>query len=205
MHRSERRDATYQSLIAHARTRFAQQGFPAVSLARIVADAGLTKGALYHHFASKGELFEAVLEQVQQEVGERVAAAAEAAAASAEEVLERGWVELLAGCEAFLDVATEEGTRQILLVDGPAVVGWSRWRDLDEANSARHLEEAVTALQATGAMTYLDPRAVTLLLSGALNEAALWIAHSADRKRDLASAMTTLTAMLEGVRRPTAV
>ncbi|MWV51494.1 TetR family transcriptional regulator (plasmid) [Rathayibacter sp. VKM Ac-2803] len=204
MQRSERGDATRQSLIAHARTRFARQGFAAVSLSQIVADAGVTKGALYHHFASKSELFEAVLEQVQWEVGERVAAAAEAVVVPAEGLSERGWLELLAGCEAFLDVATEEGTRQILLVDGPAVVGWSRWRDLDEVNSARHLEEAVVALHMAGALTDVDPRAVTLLLSGALNEAALWIAHSADRKRDLAAAMTALTAMLEGVRRPTA-
>lgn len=203
MHRSEQRDATRHGLIAHARARFAHEGFAAVSLSQIVADAGVTKGALYHHFASKGELFRAVLEQVQREVGERVAAAADTAAEQEQDARQRGWIALLAGCEAFLVAATEEGARRIMLVDGPAVLGWARWRELDEANSARHLEEAVTELVTTGVLADVDPSAVTRLISGALNEAALWIAHSEDRGRDLAATMAAMTSMLAGIRQST--
>src|SRR5690606_7749623 len=92
--RVAQREATRTALITEARRRFARQGYAAVGLTEIVAAAGVTKGALYHHFGSKAALFQAVVQQVQQEVADRVAAAAEAHT--------QPWDQLVAGCEAFL-------------------------------------------------------------------------------------------------------
>ncbi|MFD0885039.1 TetR/AcrR family transcriptional regulator, partial [Streptosporangium algeriense] len=89
--------------------------------------------------------------------------------------------------------------RRIMLVDGPAVLGWREWRALDEAASARHLAEALTLLMETGVIPERPVAPLTHLLSGAMNEAALWLADSAG-PGDLADTMTALTRMLESLR-----
>ena len=88
-----------------------------------------------------------------------------------------------------------------MLIDGPAVLGWTRWREIDDANSARHLGEAIAVLVDDGTLLG-DPTATTRLLSGAMNEAALWLADSptAARSADLDAATTSLTRMLQGLR-----
>ncbi|WP_144720283.1 TetR/AcrR family transcriptional regulator [Agrococcus jejuensis] len=192
--RTEQRDATRRALVDAASARFAADGYAATGLPAIVADAAVTKGAMYHHFASKAELFEAVLAQVQESVGAQVAAAAEAETDA--------WSQLLLGCRAFLTASTDASVRRIMLVDGPSVLGWARWRAHDDATSARHLGEAIAALIADGTLTQVDSVATTRLLSGAMNEAALWLADApaARRASDLDAAMASLTRMLEGLR-----
>lgn len=170
--RAEQRRATRQALLAEGRRRFAADGYGAVTLADVAAGAGLTKGAAYHHFASKTGLFEAVVAEVQQEVAREVAAAAERHADP--------WEQLLAGCEAFLTACSAAGRRRIMLIDGPAVLGWQRWRALDEAASARHLADALTVLIDTGVLPAQPVAPLTRLLSGAMNEAALWLAETGE-------------------------
>lgn len=186
------REATRQALIDAAARRFAATGFAATALPAIVADAAVTKGALYHHFPSKAALFEAVLAQKQAEVGERVAAAAERESGA--------WRQLLVGCRAFLEASTDDRVRRILLIDGPSVLGWARWREHDDANAARHLGEAIQRLVDDGELGAADPVALTRLLSGAMNEAALWLAESPDRGTDLEVAVALLGRIVEGLR-----
>lgn len=140
-----------------------------MSLSEIVAEAGVTKGALYHLFDSKAALFRAVLEQVQQEVAQTVAQTAD--------VHDDLWTRLTAGCQAFLTASTAPGIQRIMLIDGPAVLGWNEWRAMDEAASARHLADVLTVLIKQGTIAPQPVAPLTHLLSGAMNEAALWLAE----------------------------
>jgi AcrR family transcriptional regulator len=191
MTRAQRRERTRQALVREARRLFAERGYGAVGLTEIVGAAEVTKGALYHHFDGKAELFRAVLEQVQTEVGERVAATADAR--------EDPWERFTAGCRAFLTASTEPDVQRIMLVDGPAVLGWALWRAMDERHAARHLAEALTELVAAGVVAPRPVAPLTHLLSGAMNEAALWLAASG-RPGDLEEAWAELAAILEGLR-----
>ncbi|MDT9688865.1 hypothetical protein Q5762_10950 [Streptomyces sp. P9(2023)] len=106
--------------------------------------------------------------RVQHELGDRVATAAEQH--------QNLWEQLRAGCRAFLAAGTDPAVRQILLVDAMTVLGWDEWRALDEESSARHLTDALTALAAAGTVAEQPVEPLARLLSGAMNEAALWIA-----------------------------
>ncbi|MEU7832648.1 TetR/AcrR family transcriptional regulator [Nonomuraea sp. NPDC049129] len=189
--RIEQREQTRRILVREGRLLFASRGYGAVGLSQIVAAAGVTKGALYHHFESKADLFRTVLEQVQGEVAERVAATAE--------VQDDPWEQLVAGCRAFLTACTEPDIQQIMLIDAPAVLGWSEWRALDEAASARHLAEALSGLIEAGVIARQPVAPLTHLLSGAMNEAALWLAGSGD-PGDLDDVWAALSRILQGLR-----
>lgn len=190
--KAAQREATYGALVAEARRQFARDGYAAVGLAGIVDALGLTKGALYHHFTSKAALFRAVVEQVQAKVAERVVAAAEAESGS--------WRQLTAGCEAFLRAGADPEVQRILLIDGPAVLGWDDWLALDDASSGRHLREALEAVIADGVLATRPVEPLAHLLSGAMNEAALWLARSGD-PHALDDTVTALLALLDGLRR----
>lgn len=190
--RTEQRDATRARILDAAREAFARDGYEAVSLAALVDDLGLTKGAFYHHFAKKQSLFVAVLGDVVDEVGERVAAAADRAPDA--------WDGLRAGCRAYLETAADDRMRRILLEDGPAVVGWARWLELDATSPARHLHEALTELARAGRLVDAPIDALTRLLSGGMNEAAMWVASRPGDPDALARAERALECVLEGVR-----
>ncbi|WJY54206.1 TetR/AcrR family transcriptional regulator [Streptomyces chengbuensis] len=189
--RARQRELTRGALVREGRRLFAAEGYAAVGLAEIVRAAGVTKGALYHHFDGKAALFRAVLEEVQQEVAGRVAAAAGAE--------DDPWAQLTAGCRAFLTAGTDPQVQRIMLLDGPAVLGWNEWRALDEAASARHLTEALAGLTAAGEIPPQPVEPLTRLLSGAMNEAALWLASS-HGPTDLDDTWAALSRMLEALR-----
>ncbi|KAF0835806.1 TetR/AcrR family transcriptional regulator [Nocardia caishijiensis] len=189
--RARQREETRRLLLRVSRELFAAKGYAAVGLSEIVATAGVTKGALYHHFESKADLFKAVLAQVQQEVGEQVAAAADAEPDP--------WVQLTTGCAAFLRASADPRIQRIMLVDAPAVLGWHEWRALDEANSARHLGEALQTLIDAGTLPPQPVAPLTHLLSGAMNEAALWLADTADPTA-LPHTITALDRLLTALR-----
>jgi AcrR family transcriptional regulator len=190
VNRAEQRAATRQALLAEGQRRFAADGYHQVVLAEVARAAGVTKGAAYHHFDSKAGLFRAVVAEVQQELGEQVAAAAEQ--------YEDLWEQLRAGCRAFLAAGTDPAVRQILLVDAPTVLGWDEWRTLDDESSARHLAEALTALAAAGIIADQPVEPLARLLSGAMNETALWIARGGNPQ----AAEQALDRLLAGLRTP---
>jgi AcrR family transcriptional regulator len=189
--RSEQRAATRRALLAEGRLRFAADGYHDVVLAEVAQAAGVTKGAAYHHFESKAGLFRAVVAEVQEELGERVAEAAEQHPDP--------WEQLRAGCRAFLAAWSDPTVRRIVLIDAPTVLGWDEWRAMDEGSSARHLAEALSALVAAGIIEAQPVEPLARLLSGAMNEAALWLARSASA-RELADTERALDRLLYGLR-----
>ncbi|WP_148046406.1 TetR/AcrR family transcriptional regulator [Halostreptopolyspora alba] len=189
--KAQQREATRRELVATGRELFAAKGYSAVSLTELTQRAGVTKGALYHHFGSKLELFRAVITEVQHDVGKRVAAVAESAPDP--------WTRLTSGCAAFLAASAETEVQRIMLVDGPAVLGWSEWRAMDEAASERHLTEILTELVEHRIIAEQPVTPLIHLLSGAMNEAALWLARSED-SRDLSDTVAALNRLLESLR-----
>ncbi|APZ34761.1 TetR family transcriptional regulator [Microbacterium aurum] len=160
---------TAQRILDSAKELFSVRGFSDVSVDDVARDAGVTRGAVYHHYRNKVALFDEVVAQLQADVARAVVAAAQRADAHPHE-------QLRAGSHAFLDAITDGAAMRILLVDAPAVTGWQEWRRLDAENSATHLREA---LRAAGIPEEtLD--ASTAQLSGAMNEAALWTAQHDD-------------------------
>ncbi|MFC8195067.1 TetR/AcrR family transcriptional regulator [Streptomyces sp. NPDC057298] len=189
--RAEQRAATRRALLAEGRRRFAADGYHDVVLAEVAQAAGVTKGAAYHHFESKAGLFRAVVAQVQHELGECVAEAAER--------YEDPWEQLRAGCRAFLAAGSDPAVRRILLVDAPTTLGWDEWRAMDEESSARHLTEALQALVEAGIIDDQPVEPLARLLSGAMNEAVLWLARSAD-PRARSQTERALDRLLDGLR-----
>ncbi|RKS79160.1 TetR family transcriptional regulator [Actinomadura pelletieri DSM 43383] len=190
--RVQQRERTRAVLLRESRRLFATRGYGDVSLAEIVGAAGVTKGALYHLFKSKEDVFRAVLEQVQQEVARTVAQTADRE--------DEAWTRFTAGCQAFLTASTAPDVQRIMLVDGPAVLGWNEWRAMDESGSVRHLADAIDELIAEGVIEPQPVAPLTHLLSGAMNEAALWLAASGDPESGLAEVWPPLAQMLDALR-----
>lgn len=179
---------TAQDLLDSATGLLAVRGFAAVSLDDVAGAAGVTRGAVYHHYRSKAGLFRAVASRLQSEVAEAVVAAAEHAGADPHE-------QLRAGCHAFLDAITAAPAVRVLLIDAPAVFGWEEWRRLDAENSVVHLRAALADVGVPGDL--LD--ATTAQLSGAMNEAALWIAQQSRRAEARDAAHRVLDRVLAAV------
>ncbi|MFD0868340.1 TetR/AcrR family transcriptional regulator [Paenibacillus residui] len=190
----EETNATIHKLIETARKHFTIYGYTDSALEDIVREAKLTRGALYHHFGNKKGLFLAVLEAVQSEVAERV----ESEAARSEDV----WEQLIFGCRAFVAAAVEPHNKRIMLIDGPAVLGWDAWRRMDEQNSMRLLRDQLQWMQQLGYLKPVSIEALTHALSGAMNEAALWMAQMPEEGQPLEETMTVISLLLEGFKQP---
>lgn len=186
---------TIRKLIEIARTHFTEHGYANTALELIVNEAELTRGAVYHHFRSKKELFRVVLEDVQREVAERV----EGDASTSED----SWQQLYLGCRAFIMAAVEENKRRIMLIDGPAIMGWETWREMDQNHSMRLLKGQLGIMQEQGELQRIPLDALTHLISGGLNELALWIANESEQPKALDEAMKVLGAFLEGFKQTT--
>jgi AcrR family transcriptional regulator len=134
--------ATTAALVGAARAEFAEHGYLAAKTETIVAAAGVTRGALYHHFRDKAALFDAVVASMHDEIAQEVGRAAHGQ--------ESPFDAFRAGCNAYLDCCTRDDVRRIVLVDGSAVLGWDRWRELDERHAYRATVQAVKACIAVG-------------------------------------------------------
>ena len=168
----QRRAETRAALVAAARRAFADIGFAAASTEAIVRDAQVTRGALYHHFADKEDLFAAVFEDVSQSVVRRIALAAGRHTDP--------WDGFVAGHDAFLDACLNAEVRRVLVIDGVAVLGTHRWRELDLRFTAGSLLHGLRAVQFAGYLTGHDPEMLAALLSGAINDAAIVIDQADD-------------------------
>ncbi|GGD13094.1 TetR family transcriptional regulator [Aureimonas glaciei] len=167
--RSETREENRGRLLSAARRAFAAKGFAAASMDELTAEAGLTRGALYHNFGDKTGLLAAVVAEVD---GEMAARAHEAGAAAPS-----AWEGLLAEGAAYIGMALEPEVRRIVLLDGPAFLGDpSTW---PSQNACLEMtREAVAGLIADGVVRPVDVEAAARLLSGAAMNAALWVAAS---------------------------
>lgn len=188
--KAEKHAATRTALLATARALFAAKGYAATGTEEVVAQAAVTRGALYYHFKDKQALFEAVVGQMAQEV----LAAIEQAAGKATSPVDA----LVKGSHAFLDACLQPATRQIYLIDAPSVIGWARWREIDARHGMGSLRMGIEAALATLPRGQkLPAEALTYLLSGAMNEAALWLAEAENEAAARKAADAVLKRILE--------
>jgi len=170
----ERTETTRAALVGAARRLFGGEGYADVGTERVAREAAVTRGALYHQFVDKAELFAAVLDEVEAEIAQRMLVAAGGPDPADTASL------LLAGADAFLDACAEADIQRIVLIDGPSVLGWERWREI----CLRHSVGLVAALLADGMQRGTIPvqpvEPLTHVLVGAVDEAALYVARAAD-------------------------
>ncbi|CAN5686999.1 TetR/AcrR family transcriptional regulator [soil metagenome] len=171
---AERTAATRAVLIAAARELFASKGFGEVSTQAIGDAAGVTRGALYHQFADKTELFAAVYEEVEAElvaqIGVTIAAEQPAGTVDA----------MRLGARVFLDLCAEPDVQRIVLIDAPSVLGWERWRAVGQKYGLGVIEVMLTQAMAEGAIPQQPIRASAHVLLSALDEAALYVSRAED-------------------------
>jgi AcrR family transcriptional regulator len=175
---------TRRAIIASARALFAERGYAATATNDIVARAGVTRGALYHHFADKTDLFRAVFVDLEHELNATVLASAMA------ETEPRA--AFLAGCQAWMRFAGRPDYQQIATVDGPAVLGQDQWHALDSAIGLASMETGLGALHAAGLLERPPDRALAIVLFGALTEAGLAAARGDADPHELFAAFRTL-------------
>jgi AcrR family transcriptional regulator len=187
---AQRAEATRGALIAAARRLFTERGYDGVGTEEIVRAAGVTRGALYHHFGGKRQLLDATYEQLEAESTARVARVV--LGSELESPLEA----MRAGIEAFLDECAEPELRQIALHDAPAVLGWDRWREIGAANGLGLIEASLAAAVEAGEIRPLPVKPMAHLLLGALDEAAMLVARS-ESPDSRAEVTAVLLALLE--------
>jgi len=173
---AQRSDATRARLLAAARPLFAARGYSAVGTEEIVRAAGVTRGALYHQFRDKAELFEGVFEQVEEEVTGRIAQGA--LGAGSEDPL----AALRAGAGMFLDLCADPEIERIVLLDAPAVLGWERWREIGMRYGLGLVSGVLEAGMEAGTITRQPVRPLAHVLIGALDEGAMFVARASDRE-----------------------
>ena len=171
--RAERGQATRERLIAVATELFAARGFDGTSIEAVLHDAGVSRGSLYHHFANKEALFEAVFMAVEASIGTQVVLAS----AGASDVV----AALRAGFLTWMRLAGDPVVQRVVLIDAPAVLGWERWRAIEEANALGVLKAAMQQAAVEGRIpaNLADDFAHVLLAT--VNELALVIARSDDQ------------------------
>ena len=184
-------DATRASLIKAARELFGEKGYVDTSIDEIVARAGVTKGAVYHHFDGKEGLFRAVFEQVHTEVTDQ---------AAAEFLGPDSWTALLNGCALWIDAHLDPAIRTIALQDARAVLGWDEVREIENRFGAVALRGALRKAMHAGVFERRPLRPLALLLMGALGEGCLYIAESNDPGEARSEVLALITDMLGAFR-----
>jgi AcrR family transcriptional regulator len=189
---AERRETTRAALIAAARALFADRGYADVGTEEIVRRAGVTRGALYHHFDDKRDLLAAVYEQIEAEIAGRLAAL---------EVEGLGALEVLhAGAEMFLDQCLEPEVQRIVLLDAPAVLGWEQWREIGARYGLGLIEGLLTAGMGSGEIRAQPVAPLAHALLGALDEIAMLVVRADDPAAARAEAGETLDGLLRALR-----
>jgi AcrR family transcriptional regulator len=186
---AERREATRGAILAAARRLFGEQGFGPTSVDTIAAEAGVAKGAVYHHFATKEAIFEAVLEAISVDLATEV----KAAAREAPDVL----ATLGAASQAYFAATVRPATRRIVLEDGPAVLGWRRWREIDVKHFADAVPRVLAAAMEQGLIARQPIEPLSRVLQGAMTEAAMAAASGGGGAAYLAA----LETLIDGLRR----
>ncbi|GGB56090.1 TetR family transcriptional regulator [Tistrella bauzanensis] len=188
--RAEMMEETRAKLIAAARRAFAEQGYADASMDDLTADAGLTRGALYHNFGNKRGLLAAVVNQIDAEM----AARAQAVGAQAGD----DWQGLLAEGVAYIEMALDPDVQRIVLRDGPAVLGDpSQWPS--QNSCLRETQQTVERLIERGLLKPVDPEAAARLMNGAALNAALWVAASDDPDAVLPKAVEAFRCLATGL------
>ncbi len=184
--------STRRELVNCARTLFTEVGYAAARTEEIVASAGLTRGALYHHFKNKEALFLAVLEQIHAELAAEVDREGRAAGGGAIEGLR-------AGFQAHLDVVLRDDVRRILLVDGPAVVGWETWHAIDLEHGFGVTRAVLRHAMDTGEIEPAPLDELTHVLLGAVTQAGLELGRSQQPRAARSRYRTVINLLLDNL------
>lgn len=192
--RAQKANATRRALIASARELFAQHGYHAVSVRDVTARAGVTRGALGHHFTGKEDLFLAVFDAVESDL------IASGANQTDDSSSLDAWARFRAGVQHYLDAVMRQDVQRITLIDGPAVLGWRRWRTLEEAYSLGSLTAVLRIAMDQGLIRQRPVEPLAHLVLGSVIEAALLIAHSDDPRTKRKEVGDALDDLLAGVR-----
>lgn len=190
--KAEQGEATRAALVRAARELFTERGYGGVGTEQIVRRAKLTRGALYHHFADKKDLFRAVHEQMEGEVigaiGERMAGTADP------------FELLLVGTRAYLDVCTDPAITRVTLVDAPSVLGWEEWREIDMRHGLGIVIAGLQGGMDAGLLRRQPVLPLAHLMLGAMGEAGMVIANAADPEAARADVEPALLGLLDGLR-----
>jgi AcrR family transcriptional regulator len=184
--------ATRTALLRVARKLFTQRGYAETATEEVVRRARVTRGALYHHFRDKQDLFKAVLHEEQM----KLAASIKAVAARESDP----WRALMAGCHAFLDACLDSSVQQILLIDAPAVLGWEGCREADAMYYLAGVKAAIQAAIDERIIPQQPIDALARVILGALNEAAMLIAHAEDEEAARRDVSDVVDKLLGGIR-----
>jgi AcrR family transcriptional regulator len=182
---------TRAKLIAVAREAFGTVGYAAASMDDFTREAGLTRGALYHHFGDKKGLLEAVVKEIDAEMTARLSKVSAAAPTR--------WQGFVDECVAYIQMALEPEIQRIMFRDGPAVLGdISQWPST--SGCIAQLSASLDRLKADGAVIDIDSEAAARLINGASSQAALWIANASDPRTTSKQAVAGFRSLLEGLR-----
>ncbi len=186
----ERRAGTVAAILKAAEKEFATRGFEATTIDQIAARAGVAKGAVYHHFQSKEEIFEQVMNGMLAVIARDLPAQA----AKGKDPLDS----IVKGTEAYLLAVTAPNANRILLIDGPAVLGWNRWREIDQRHFGGMMQSPVVH-EMRKQLKQSEIEALLHLITGAITEAALVAATDRNprkKARELAAGLRLLLAGL---------
>jgi AcrR family transcriptional regulator len=189
---AENSAATRTALLKVARKFFAERGYAETATEEIVRRARVTRGALYHHFKDKQDLFKAVLHEEQT----RVAAKCTAAAAREGDP----WRALMAANDAFLEACLDAAVQQIVLIDAPAVLGAEGFRQSDESYYLAGLKAAIEAAIGAGIIEKQPVDPLAHMIMGSMNETARLIAHASDKQRARREVSEVAARLLNGLR-----
>ena len=184
-----RGEATRGQLIAIATRMFADRGYEDTSIEAVLREAGVSRGSLYHHFASKEALFEAVAEDVETKVGEQTLAAASG--------IEAPVAALRAGFLAWIRLAGDPVVRRILLIDGPSVLGWERWRAMEEDHALGLIRLVLQAIAEEGKLRPDLVGTLAHVLLASVNEVALLVARSDDKEAAMKAGADAIDELLQ--------
>jgi AcrR family transcriptional regulator len=192
---ADRSAATRAALVAAARPLFAAKGYADVGTDEVARAAGVTRGALYHQFTGKTELFVAVFEQIEEEIADRIGADLVDVGDDPRRVLH-------GGIDAWLAACAEPEVHRIVLLEAPAALGWERWREIGRRYGVGLVEALVQSLVDEGHLPQQPALPLAHVLVGALEEAALYAARAEDREKATAEARGALVALVDGLLRP---
>jgi AcrR family transcriptional regulator len=181
---------TRAALLSAARELFGTKGFAETSLDEVVADAHVTKGALYHHFRGKEDLFGAIYEQVQLEVSDKVVA---------EFLRTDPWEALQVGCELWIDAHLDPAVQRIAMRDARAVLGWETVREVEARYGAVPLRGVLRRAMRQGLMQPYPLRPLSLMLTGSLTEACFYVADAEDTEDARGEVRSLVSRLLTGL------
>jgi AcrR family transcriptional regulator len=190
---SERSAATQQALQAAARRLWGERGYAAVSTPEIAEAAGVTRGAMYHQYADKAKLFLAVLENVEIEVIERLAAAVAA------EQPKTPAAALRIAADAWIEIASEPDVRQLVLLDAPSILGWAGFREISLRYGLGMTEQLLNAAIEAGELKPQPVRPLATIMIGALDEAAMSIANAEDPDEEKSQVRAVVHDLIDGL------